>query len=98
MGDKIRSAAPGWYPHPQMANTLRYWDGKAWTDQVAPAPVAAPPSRSGPGVFTIAVGVLLAVLLCAIVYTMATANDGLDCATENADRARDGQPLLDCGN
>ena len=29
---------PGWYPHPSMAHTVRYWDGAAWTDQIAPAP------------------------------------------------------------
>lgn len=27
---------PGWYAHPQMVDTLRYWDGAAWTEQVAP--------------------------------------------------------------
>lgn len=32
-----KSAKAGWYPHPVMADTLRYWDGEKWTDQVAPA-------------------------------------------------------------
>lgn len=27
----------GWYPDHTMADTLRYWDGTAWTDHVAPA-------------------------------------------------------------
>lgn len=32
----------GWYAHPEMANTQRYWDGEHWTEQVAPgAPAAA---------------------------------------------------------
>lgn len=31
---------PGWYPHPEMAQTLRYWDGSGWTGQVAPAAIA----------------------------------------------------------
>ena len=32
-------AAPaGWYTDPQMAATLRYWDGGSWTQHVAPAP------------------------------------------------------------
>jgi hypothetical protein len=29
--------APGWYPHPSMASTQRYWDGARWTDHIAPA-------------------------------------------------------------
>lgn len=28
---------PGWYAHPEMADTLGYWDGAHWTEQVAPA-------------------------------------------------------------
>lgn len=31
------SAAPGWYPDPEMAQTRRYWNGSAWTDHRAPA-------------------------------------------------------------
>lgn len=34
-------AAPGpagWYPDRDMVDTVRYWDGGAWTDKVAPAP------------------------------------------------------------
>lgn len=30
------AAPPGWYPHPSMAGTQRYWDGARWTDHVAP--------------------------------------------------------------
>lgn len=26
----------GWYAHPSMADTQRYWDGSKWTDHVAP--------------------------------------------------------------
>lgn len=28
---------PGWYRHPDMVDTLCYWDGFAWTDNVQPA-------------------------------------------------------------
>ncbi|MGH3345538.1 MAG: DUF2510 domain-containing protein [Nocardioides sp.] len=35
----------GWYPHPWMADTNRYWDGTAWTDHIAPVAVAPPPPR-----------------------------------------------------
>jgi hypothetical protein len=26
----------GWYPHPEVAGQQRYWDGRGWTDHVAP--------------------------------------------------------------
>ncbi|MBC7269188.1 MAG: DUF2510 domain-containing protein [Streptomyces sp.] len=50
---------PGWYPDPGQTNegppTERWWDGKAWTDQVRPAgsgaawgPPAQSPADSGP--------------------------------------------------
>lgn len=32
----------GWYPHPTMAQTQRYWDGTTWTGEVAPV---APPAK-----------------------------------------------------
>lgn len=32
-----QSPPAGWYPHPTMADTLRYWDGDAWTEHIAPA-------------------------------------------------------------
>jgi hypothetical protein len=45
--------AAGWYPDPERAHTLRYWDGDAWTDDRAPdvpsTPPQAPPARSPSG-------------------------------------------------
>ncbi len=32
-----RKASAGWYAHPSMADTQRYWDGEKWTDNIAPA-------------------------------------------------------------
>ncbi|HEY6531962.1 MAG TPA: AIM24 family protein [Acidimicrobiales bacterium] len=31
-----------WYPDPSDSSLLRYWDGSAWTEHTAPAPVAQP--------------------------------------------------------
>ena len=37
----------GWYPDPDQPQTVRYWDGDAWTDQRAPKSEPAPRSMSG---------------------------------------------------
>jgi uncharacterized protein YbjQ (UPF0145 family) len=46
-----REITPGWYPDPQTAGQLRYWDGRAWTEHVQPAgtdpPAPAPPAAAG---------------------------------------------------
>src|SRR5687767_44802 len=43
----------GWYGDPQEpTSTLRYWNGSAWTEHVAPRPqVAPPPVYAYPGQF-----------------------------------------------
>lgn len=43
--DKQNAKAPGWYRHPSMADTQRYWDGQGWTDHIAP--IGASPERPG---------------------------------------------------
>jgi hypothetical protein len=45
MSEPAKPKAPaGWYKHPSMVNTQRYWDGQAWTDHVAPGdPTPATP-------------------------------------------------------
>ena len=35
-GQSEKTAAPGWYPDPRMADTARYWDGAAWTEHRTP--------------------------------------------------------------
>jgi hypothetical protein len=42
MSEQPHAALPpaGWYPHPEVAGTQRYWDGTRWTDHVAPGPSA----------------------------------------------------------
>lgn len=37
-------AKAGWYPHPDMVATVRYWDGDAWTNHIAPAGSAPTPA------------------------------------------------------
>lgn len=33
MNTESGTQAPGWYPDPDRADSLRYWDGSTWTDQ-----------------------------------------------------------------
>jgi len=40
------NAPAGWYAHPTMAGTQRYWDGERWTDNIAPG---APPHTRADG-------------------------------------------------
>lgn len=90
---------PGWYSSESAPDRLRYWDGEKWTEHTAPASPTPPPS-AGPGTLTIARGVAIgvAVVLVAlfVLWRIAAADDGVDCATKNADRALAGQPALDC--
>lgn len=89
----------GWYPHPTMAGTRRYWDGQKWTDHIAPVqpvPVASKPT----GVLTVARGVALGIgaVIGAVwfVNSLVTADDGLECEIDNADRAIQGLPARVC--
>lgn len=43
-----RTAPAGWYPHPSMADTQRYWNGSAWTDHIAPLTRPAPSPAQHP--------------------------------------------------
>lgn len=38
MNSPMPLPAAGWYPDPGGARTLRYWDGRAWTDSYSPTP------------------------------------------------------------
>ncbi|WP_067428408.1 DUF2510 domain-containing protein [Nocardioides jensenii] len=38
---KVKLTPPGWYPDPEMANTMQFWDGQFWTGQRVPASLPA---------------------------------------------------------
>ena len=40
MAAALEELAPGWYPDPDGEMLYRYWDGEAWTEQVADVPAA----------------------------------------------------------
>lgn len=80
--------AAGWYPHASTPGAQRYWDGDKWTDQLAPL---APAPQKGVSAFTIARGVALGIAaLFAILWlvsSIASSDDGMECAIRNAERA-----------
>lgn len=57
----------GWYAHPEMAGTQRYWDGQRWTDHIAPGtpPITATAvaQQTGPSDGLIVAGYITAALL-----------------------------------
>ncbi|MFC6934084.1 DUF2510 domain-containing protein [Actinomadura yumaensis] len=38
---------PGWYPDPYGTGSLRWWDGRTWTDHLNPEPPRGPGRRGG---------------------------------------------------
>lgn len=54
------AAAPGWYPDPSAAGKLRYWNGSAWTEQVADGaiPAAAAKPASGKATASLVLGII----------------------------------------
>lgn len=87
---------PGWYAHPSMANTLRYWDGEQWRDQIAPAHPPAQQVSTTKIARGVALGVAVVVAGVVVIYGITSADDELDCSKENADRVTSGLPAKDC--
>ncbi|MCW4386263.1 DUF2510 domain-containing protein [Salinibacterium sp. SYSU T00001] len=49
MTDSSNNAAPaGWYVDPMTRQHLRWWNGQAWTESVAPLPGSAAPAAAAP--------------------------------------------------
>lgn len=86
-GEETKPKAPaGWYPHPSMAQTRRYWDGAKWTDHIAPddtnhspAPAKPGPSAKGPSRVdpTFAWAVALVPLVALPIYYLAPTDDAV---------------------
>jgi type II secretory pathway pseudopilin PulG len=54
----MNPSPPGWYPDPQYAGTLRWFDGQQWTDHRANASAPAGGRSSGTRVVVIALSVI----------------------------------------
>lgn len=73
------AARAGWYPDTDMPGTVRFWDGKAWTKQVAPAPPK--PMSAWKGIRIVAVGVLAAGAVAFTVWRLSQPTD-VECAVQ----------------
>jgi hypothetical protein len=58
----VTSRNPGWYEDPKTPETLRLWDGSAWTDRTRPAHDRDAPHTRPTRAIAVAVGVAIAVL------------------------------------
>lgn len=95
----VQKTPAGWYRHPSMVDTLRYWDGEHWTEHTAPAP-QAPIQAASVSTWKIAsgvaVGLLSVIALLVFLGQCAAEQSRSDCLIENVNRAADGRPLIDC--
>lgn len=87
----------GWYPDPEHTATVRYWDGDAWTGDVAPATTPKPgETKISTVVLGVAGGVIAALVAIWFVYSIATADDEFDCTIENVERSSRGEATRVC--
>ena len=61
-GEAQPAPLPGWYADPRAAGQLRWFDGAAWTDNVAPMPQSTPARIGGPRTN----GLAIASLVCSV--------------------------------
>jgi hypothetical protein len=69
-----RKAPPGWYPHPSMVDTRRYWDGEAWTDAIAPVDAHPVTPGTTPQQSQLAVVGILAASIIGVIMAMQSAS------------------------
>jgi hypothetical protein len=75
---------PGWYPHPDMVNTLCYWGGEHWTDKVQPMSDDTAKAVDN-GVKRIVGAIIAIVIIILVAYFAITADDDVDAAPRPAD-------------
>jgi hypothetical protein len=77
----------GWYPHPSMADTRRYWDGTFWTDHIQAQTPPVDPKARDKAVKRVALFVGLLFLAPVLVLTFVGPSvDGVDCGNWIAPR------------
>jgi hypothetical protein len=99
VAEQKRKAPAGWYKHPSMADTRRYWDGQKWTDHIAPAETKRPAPKQT-GALTIARGVALgiAAVIGGLMFLYSCQSDEAwaACDQRSVERVSLGLPALDC--
>lgn len=80
----------GWYPHPSMADTRRYWDGAHWTEHIQAQAPAGQPGPKDKAIKRIALFVGLLFLAPVVVLTfVGPSSSGVDCGSWIAPRFTD---------
>lgn len=96
MSDDAPAAPAGWYPHPDMADTVRYWDGQQWTGQVAPTGQPAPTQTVQVAHSELTDGQMGLGALLGLVFPIGGIVLGLAWVVQGGERAKPGVGVLVC--